>query len=299
MKKRRVLIFSDEFDSVTDNVVEWLNYFDEKVLIERINGVKPKSSIQVINNNYNSIWYRRLTLINTPANTSIGRFVIEEFKSNYMASIKVNEANKKLGTIDNLVPNKLDVLSRAYILDIKIPKTILTTSKIDFLEFNKGCEEVIIKCISDPVIILEDGKKKTLYTHLLSEKDIREIPKSFSPSFFQERIKKKYEIRSFFINHVFYSMAIFSANNSKTDVDMRNYDFNNPNRKVCYKLPIELEDKLCKLMSSLNLNTGSIDLIKGVDNQYYFLEVNPVGQFGDLSHTCNYKIEKEIANYLL
>ena len=108
-----------------------------------------------------------------------------------------------------------------------------------------------------------------------------------------------YEIRSFYLNGTFSSMAIFSATNMKTAIDMRSYDLENPNRKVPYKLPLEIEKKLNSLMLEEKLNTGSIDLIKGLDGSYYFLEINPIGQFGSVSQTCNYYLEKKIAKYLV
>lgn len=241
MQENNVLIYSDETDSVTDKVIEWLVYYESKN-IKRINGVPINTSITLENNTYDAIWFRRLQHINTPANSDIERFIIKELKSNYQASIKINEAKKKLGSIDHSIPNKIHVLNKAQLLGIKIPNTLLTTFKKDFLSFRTQCKEVIVKCISDPIIIHEKGKKKTIYTHLLKEKEIDDMPENFFSTLFQERIIKKYEVRSFFIDNVFYSMAVFSSNNSNTEVDVRNYDFKNPNRTVCYKLPIELEE---------------------------------------------------------
>ena len=51
-------------------------------------------------------------------------------------------------------------------------------------------------------------------------------------------------------------------------------------------------------MHDLKLKNGSIDIIKGIDNEYYFLEVNPVGQFGMVSKPCNYNIENFISKKL-
>jgi glutathione synthase/RimK-type ligase-like ATP-grasp enzyme len=93
-------------------------------------------------------------------------------------------------------------------------------------------------------------------------------------------------------------MAIFSQSNKMTETDYRNYDLDNPNRIVPYKLNKQLENKLILLLENLELNSGSIDLIKSKDGKYYFLEVNPVGQFGQLSYNCNYNIEKIIAKSL-
>lgn len=96
----------------------------------------------------------------------------------------------------------------------------------------------------------------------------------------------------------FYSMAIFSQNDNQTSVDFRNYNYNKPNRKVPFQLPMEIEKKLDILMKKLDFNSGSIDMIVTVENEYVFLEVNPLGQFSMTSFPCNYNVEKIIAEYL-
>jgi glutathione synthase/RimK-type ligase-like ATP-grasp enzyme len=119
------------------------------------------------------------------------------------------------------------------------------------------------------------------------------------PSLFQKYIKKKYEIRSFFLGGNFFSMAVMSQSDQKTMIDFRNYNYEKPNRYVPYKLPKVLEKKLQSLMYELNLKTGSIDLIFTEEGKYIFLEVNPIGQFGMTSYPCNYYLESEIAKYLI
>lgn len=51
-------------------------------------------------------------------------------------------------------------------------------------------------------------------------------------------------------------------------------------------------------MKGLNINMGSVDLLKASDGDIYFLEINPVGQFGLVSNFCNYHLEKN-AEFLL
>lgn len=121
---------------------------------------------------------------------------------------------------------------------------------------------------------------------------------SFAVSLVQNYIEKKYELRVFYFEKLFYTMAIFSQNDSKTSVDFRNYNKEKPNRTVPYKLPYEVEQKLINLMDKLDLNCGSIDMIVEKNNEYVFLEVNPIGQFGMISSPCNYNLERIIAKYL-
>lgn len=68
---------------------------------------------------------------------------------------------------------------------------------------------------------------------------------------------------------------------------------------VPYTLPKEIEEKLMNLMNNLGYNTGSIDMIYSTDKKYYFLEINPAGQFGWTSNICNYNVHKHIAQYLI
>ena len=66
-----------------------------------------------------------------------------------------------------------------------------------------------------------------------------------------------------------------------------------------FKLSEEVEYKLHNLMQSLNLKSGSIDLILGSDKKIYFLEVNPEGQYEWVSECGGYHLDKVIAEYLV
>lgn len=90
-------------------------------------------------------------------------------------------------------------------------------------------------------------------------------------------------------------MAIFSQNDSQTKIDFRNYNHSTPNRNVPYKLPEELEHKLTNLSKKIGINCGSIDMIVTKNDDYIFLEINPIGQFGMVSNPCNYYLHEKIA----
>jgi len=133
----------------------------------------------------------------------------------------------------------------------------------------------------------------TTYTKKVSKNN-----RSYALSYIQKEIIKEYEIRTFFIEKKYYSMAIFSQGNTNTNEDFRNYDKIKPNRMIPYILPKLIEDKLNLLMDKLKLNTGSVDIIKSIEGIYYFLEINPSGQFGMTSIPCNYNLHKLTAQHL-
>jgi ATP-GRASP peptide maturase of grasp-with-spasm system len=198
--------------------------------------------------------------------------------------------------------NKLMVLDAATSVGLLIPDTALITSQKQLLEQKERKGRLITKCLSyAPSFIMDElGKPISNYTSEVytGNEDNLKLANRFFGSLIQKKVDKRIEIRVFYLDGIFYSMAIFSQQSSETKIDFRNYDWETPNRCVPYKLPMNIEEKLSKLMALLKLNTGSIDLIVNTTGEYIFLEVNPVGQFGMVSSPCNYYLEREIARFL-
>ncbi len=195
--------------------------------------------------------------------------------------------------------NKLDVLRRAAREGIATPATLVTTEREALRRF---CEEhgaVITKPIGEVDAFIEGEVSHFLFTTPLGPAEIETLPERFAPSLFQERIEKAWELRVFYLDGEFHAMAIFSQNDPRTRADFRHYNRERPNRNVPYRLRPELAERLLRLMRGLELETGSIDLLVARDGREVFLEVNPVGQLGMVSHPCNYHLERKIARLLL
>lgn len=154
----------------------------------------------------------------------------------------------------------------------------------------------ISKSIQDIMPIYYHGKEYS--SGKIIRVDAQEITQEhYWYSLFQKEISKKYELRIFTFFDNIYTMAIFSQMDSESSLDFRNVDVNgtHPNRMVPYQLPNDIELKIRMLMKRLNLESGSIDMVVDDNDDYYFLEVNPVGQFNFVSEICNYYIERDIA----
>ncbi len=194
--------------------------------------------------------------------------------------------------------NKLFNLYSARNLGLIIPNSLITDNLMEVLNFYARNNNRIVNKAIDTVS-LYPYQQYSRYTALVKENDLLNLENSFQPSLFQELVEKKYEIRSFYYYGKFYSMAIFSQADEQTEIDYRKYRYEKPNRCVPYNLPCEIEQKLDSLMKKLLLNTGSIDLIYSLNDEYYFLEINPVGMFSSLTWPLNYSIEKDIAIHLI
>jgi len=106
---------------------------------------------------------------------------------------------------------------------------------------------------------------------------------------------KRMDVRVFFLEGRCYAMAIFSQRDEQTRVDFRRYNYIKPNRTVPLRLRPDLEAKITRLFASLKLNTGSVDFIVDQQGRFFFLEINPVGQFSMVSVPCNYFLERQAA----
>lgn len=261
---------------------------------------------------YNIIWFKGFVRNRTYSKSLFSNFKttndnITELKLRFnFESSRINNAILDhfscpiLPSKESFSINKIKVLNEAKKIGLLIPSTLITNTKKDLIQFYCNQNKQIISKSLYETVYFQENKQIFLYrTSLISQKDLDNLEDVFFPSMFQKYIEKAYELRIFILEKEIFSMAIFSQLDEKTKVDFRNYNEQIPNRTVPYKLPSIIKNKLLKLMNLLNLNTGSIDMIKSKKNEYYFLEINPNGQFGMTSYPCNYYLEKKIANFLM
>ncbi|WP_343587315.1 grasp-with-spasm system ATP-grasp peptide maturase [Flavobacterium sp.] len=316
-----ILILSKPGDRDTDSVVEWLNFLnapfirinDEEVMEGKTsfsynidcaeNSYFENSMQKVFLKDISVVWCRKFGFLDSyEKKLSLSRdltdFLYNEFKGLRDLIFNLLEHKKWLFKRSSW-SSKLEVLNQAKRAGLNIPKTIITTERNNlksFLEENNNF--IITKPIHEAMHAQLSNGSISLSTKEVE--NVKNLNKTFSPSLFQEYIEKEIELRVFYILGKCYSMAIFSQSNPQTQLDFRAFDFSNPNRFVPYQLPDHIEHKIDNLMKNLKINTGSIDLIKSQKNgDYYFLEVNPSGQFGMTAFPCNFPLYKIVAENLI
>ena len=321
-----VLIISAIDDISTNHVIDWLMFYEipflrisesDKISITKVElnegttdiWFEVKNSLFKISD-FKSIWYRRSWIVNdrniiyniTKKITLLKEQLEKQLNSelsvliqHFVQTIGENSLNK----VEDTQVTKLHGLTCALKCKFKIPATIITTSKAEALMFSKKHPKIITKNFSHGVFVFNKESGLNSYTQIVTKKDLNEMPDTFFPTLFQEAIEKKFELRIFFIRDEFYCSAIFSQSDEKTKIDFRNYNHVKPNRTPPFKLNNEDKSKLINLMRLLNMNSGSIDCIVNTQNELVFLEVNPIGQFAQVSHPCNYFLERKIADSLI
>ena len=303
-----ILIFSNnENDIETDLVIKWLLIFNKKVL--RINmtdvifgNIIVDSKYFTINNetffyeDFKVIWIRRWSfsiiddnlkdLFDFDSNLHLNNFLTEEWSifTNYFFS--KFPKNSWINDFKFYNVDKLKQLELAEKYGLKVPKYFFSTTTK-----NINLNEYITKPISNISYLYSNEFIYSTYTEVISNINITK--ENYFISFFQKKIKSKYEVRCMFIFGEIYSCGLFYEASNEVDLKQK---------KEIRTQPILLDNKIkksiIKLMAELNCQIGFIDLIyDGID--YYFLEINPFGKFYFYSYNCNFNIDHKIAKGIL
>lgn len=296
-----ILILSEELDASTNEIIDWLNYYKkdfirinyedhiDNILIEEENIVLHIGNKIINFKEVDSFWYRKgnfsYSKLNKLDKNELNKrmYLFSEWKQ-IQDFIFYKLKNKNgLYNSENFNINKLIVLDIAKEVGLLVPSWYIADYK------RKLLKNTIIKPIGTNIDYCESGYFNTVYTEIIKSINYTD----FFATFFQNNIQPKYELRSVFINDNHWTMAI---HNLDKNIDYRkNYD----NIKCSpFELPNDIAIKVVNLMNRMELKYGAVDFIVDIDNNYYFLEINPFGQFGMVSIPCNYFIEKEIAKIL-
>lgn len=321
-----VLIFSNSQDPTTDLVIEWLIAFGKEYrrinsedLTDRRNPFycEPKEGriwiqghrgIDTQRSPIRVCWYRRWNRFHVPYTPvgdpfvqqlgreaqreaeAISRFLFESYKRvPWLTDPKKADAEEKLLT-----------LRMAKESGLKVPDSIITNRREQVLERFPAQKKLIAKPLTDPPGFIDrnGGSFHRVFAESLDRRTIEELPRSFFPSFFQERVEKSHEVRVFYLDGALYPTALFRPPSERTDIKLDNgmlEDMTQMNRTT---LPKKTSERLISLMTGLGLNSGSIDLLVKPDGDHVFLEVNPIGQFLGYGEKANHALDRRIAEWL-
>ena len=101
---------------------------------------------------------------------------------------------------------------------------------------------------------------------------------SLAPVIYQREVRKAYDVRATVIGDRVFAAAIQSQDHDETEVDWRSGTRLDLRHEVI-ELPAAIADKCLTLTKQLNLRYGAIDLVADKDGRYWFLEINPNGQW--------------------
>lgn len=253
-----------------------------------------------------AIWNRRDFTINYSEKES-------NAEVDYINTQKAILVNSLLKYLDERIPSMNRIQSNWYANSkylqsekarnrgLLIPNTFQggsPTLASDFLKINKDTR-VCIKAL-EAIHLKKDNASYAHYTSIFKPRPQEELQSIRScPIVLQQFIEKEYEIRATVVGDKVFSASIDTSNASETaKIDWRHYDWaNTPYFSI--DLPENINNALIQINKDLNLVYGAYDLIKTANNNYFFLEVNPQGQWLWIEDLTGMPISGAIANWLL
>jgi len=307
-----ILLISVDNDTMTDEICSWLSYQNKefvrlnenqhitKVFFDFANNIFKISvnDVEYKLDDFQSVFYRNggifYNLIDGEIDSNLITFYNAELKSvtEFICYYLKVKGTKIFGNLFTKEVNKLEVLFLAKSLGLLIPDTYILSELKEIRKLDKS-QRYITKAVSEVHPIFAENELYLNYTREINLNDLGNKNPNIVPSLIQKRINSSYEIRIFFFEKKIWAIATFDFSDS---VDIRNIKDKNK-KYLPYQLPFNMQRKIHKLAKILSLQCGTIDLLKR-DNEYYFLEVNPLGQFHQVSYYGNFQIEKYIADLL-
>lgn len=183
-------------------------------------------------------------------------------------------------------------LSVAACLGFSVPKTRVTNSPHPYL-LGEKCDRVAIKGL-DTVLLRSNGYEMFGFTTFESPEQLEPDSWRSAPAIVQAALINKLDIRVTVVGDRVFAAAITVGGNPVPD-DWRMHKRHAQFRE--FDLPPETAGRCRALVGALGLVFGAIDLAL-CDGEYYFLEINPTGEWAWLVDSAGLPIDEAIADCL-
>lgn len=195
--------------------------------------------------------------------------------------------------------NKYRQYTTAKRLGLKTPSFICSNNK-QYLKksFSDGNEKVL-KFMNQDFYKIKEGEYKGIYVNKINLNDLEKF-QSFgeNPIILQNYIPKSFEVRYTVVGKKHFVCRIDSQLSKIANVDWRRYDLANTPHSII-KPPKDIRAKINEFMSEYNLNYGAIDFIIDEKKEWFFLELNSMGQFLWIEDLTGLEISYHIAKWLI
>lgn len=245
-------------------------------------------------NSLKAIYYRAPIYLRDIYQPNIG---VEEqlFRTQWTAFIRNLSIFENIIWLNNPVAtfkaeNKLLQLKYAEKIGFLYPKTLVSNTNMLPLDLDS---EYIVKSL-DTALLRTDEKEAFIYSSVIKGSEILLSNLEVSPVVIQEYIFPKVDIRVSVIADRVYAVKIVQ-NNIGIDGDWRLQKHGLT--YIPIDLPKDIEQKCTQLVNDLGLAFGGIDLIES-EGEYYFIEVNPTGEWAWLVDAAGLNIYEGICDYL-
>lgn len=213
--------------------------------------------------------------------------------------------NKWLNSPESLflASNKIKQLTIAREIGFRIPETLVSSRPTDVLDFaKKHRNDVIAKAVKNGFLVSRD-RVSLIFTSVIESSDFASVARCSTvvPNILQPRLEKECDLRITVVGDSVYPAAIRSQRHSATSIDWRTWNTVSDVDLVqeAFSLPTNIADMCRELNARLDLDFSCIDMVLTKEGDFYFLEVNPNGQWAWVEEIVGFPIRDAIVDQLV
>ncbi|MTV47891.1 RimK-like protein [Heliobacillus mobilis] len=312
--KPNILIVSNRYDFASDYITTAL--LEKEVSFLRINKedlpfvnvsmdpvrnsiiVENKNDVyEVSSNNLKSIYFRGPTFlrekgITLSADEQLSRSQWQAFIRALMIFNESKWVNNPKATY--YAETKPVQLSLANQIGFSVPKTIISNSSKLIEKLEVTTDNYVVKSLD--AVLLDLGERQAfVYTNIIHKEELLDAELSSAPVIIQELLEPKVDLRVTIVENEVFAVEILEEQKGiRGDWRLRK----NQVKYIPVTLPPEVEQKCINLVNRLGLVFGAIDLVR-VNNCYYFIEINPTGEWAWLIDQAEQRIDLAITRCLI
>lgn len=253
-----------------------------------------------LNSTTTSIWCRRpgkvyeFNIDNEKPTAAVQKFVHEQWIIWLEALSLLNNAYwMNEPSASARMENKAIQLDHARKAGFNIPRTIITNSAEKVREYFSGEQRrIVAKALYSP-LIEEPDQDYFIFTTSIELEDLVDSEVAVCPSIFQERLSPKRDFRVTVIENEVLAVEVKLDNPEASDVDWRKLESAVSYEKVA--LPPGINNLCANYVKTAGLSFGAIDLVE-CKGTYYFLEINPSGEWGWLQKQIGLPVAESLCN---
>ena len=187
----------------------------------------------------------------------------------------------------------------AHNIGFKMPRTLISNNRQKILEFYSKEKDVVLKLMNQDFYKDEKGDLKGIYVNKLNKTSLLKF-KEFgeNPIVLQKYVPKMYEVRYTVVGKDHFVCKIDSQKSEISKTDWRRYDIPNTPYSVITP-PERIKCLVCDFMKKFEIEFGALDFIITPENEWYFLEINSMGQWLWIEDLVNLKISDSIVLWLI
>lgn len=190
-------------------------------------------------------------------------------------------------------PVQLRIAAR---VGLTVPHTLITNDPDSVRRFDKDNERPTIYKTLSPAIPVADGRYGAVFTSLVDPTDLDDARIRLTAHLFQELVPKAYDVRLTIVAGHHFTAAIHPTGGD-APVDWRTAP-----GAVTYRTttcPRAVLNGALAMLDQMGLLYGAFDFVVTPEGEWYFVELNPSGQYGWIEDETGLPITSAIAEALL